>query len=384
MNVRLFSGKEMKRRLERVQALMRKDVLDALLITNEENFIYFIGNSGTMGLHQNNARPAVAVIPAEGDPICVVGAPFRTSLSHLVRDIRYYTDISGVSNALLVRALRDAGLQHGRVGIESGLEQRLGMPFGDFINLTKSFPDVAFDDAAPLIWRMRMAKSEEELAYLRQSADITGRARQKCFSEVKEGMTERQIARHFSKLIIEEGADRIGFVHLATTLPRINSLMWSERRLRKGDTLYLDGGAYVRAYCVDVARIATIGKASERQIRNHRTTREVSRKMAAMLKPGALCSDVFKGGVKAHKDAEMDLGDYPTGRLGHGEGMLFTEPPSISANDHTVLQEGMVISTEPHLENDQGVFIWEDVWVVTKDGADLISTETDELREIID
>ena len=69
----------------------------------------------------------------------------------------------------------------------------------------------------------------------------------------------------------------------------------------------------------------------------------------------------------------------PTGRMGHGQGICLTEPPSISPDDHTVLEEGMVISTEPEVAMDM---LWEDVHVITGNGSDQLTHESTVLYEI--
>ena len=68
--------------------------------------------------------------------------------------------------------------------------------------------------------------------------------------------------------------------------------------------------------------------------------------------------------------------------MGHGQGMLITEPPSIAPADDTVLAEGMVISTEPGVRSGDVQFLWEDVHVITSDGHEQLTFETSELREI--
>jgi Xaa-Pro aminopeptidase len=70
------------------------------------------------------------------------------------------------------------------------------------------------------------------------------------------------------------------------------------------------------------------------------------------------------------------------GRMGHGQGMLVTEPPSITPADHTVLEPGMVISTEPGLRMGDVHYLWEDVHVITEEGHEQLTLETPELREI--
>ena len=70
------------------------------------------------------------------------------------------------------------------------------------------------------------------------------------------------------------------------------------------------------------------------------------------------------------------------GRMGHGQGILISEPPSIAPDDHTVLEPGMVISTEPGVRSGPVQFLWEDVHVITEDGHEQLTLETDELREL--
>ena len=64
------------------------------------------------------------------------------------------------------------------------------------------------------------------------------------------------------------------------------------------------------------------------------------------------------------------------------QGMQFTEPPSITPSDHTTLEAGMVISTEPGIGDGNLSLLWEDVHVVTEDGHEQLTLESDELMEI--
>jgi Xaa-Pro aminopeptidase len=69
--------------------------------------------------------------------------------------------------------------------------------------------------------------------------------------------------------------------------------------------------------------------------------------------------------------------------MGHGQGMLLTEPPSVAPDDHTRLMPGVVLSMEPGVIGHDGVSVlWEDVLVVTETGSSRITLETDDLREV--
>jgi Xaa-Pro aminopeptidase len=56
--------------------------------------------------------------------------------------------------------------------------------------------------------------------------------------------------------------------------------------------------------------------------------------------------------------------------VGHGIGLDAHEPPMLSPDNPTLLQENMVVNIEPWvtLPNDQGVLTIEDTFVVKKDG----------------
>jgi Xaa-Pro aminopeptidase len=68
--------------------------------------------------------------------------------------------------------------------------------------------------------------------------------------------------------------------------------------------------------------------------------------------------------------------------MGHGMGIMSTEPPSITKQNKTVLLEGMIINIEPGFVKENGVFNIEEDVVVTKDGAEILSGAKRTLYEI--
>jgi Xaa-Pro aminopeptidase len=198
-------------------------------------------------------------------------------------------------------------------------------------------------------------------------------------------MTERDVARTIRRLILEEGGDRTSFVHLQLDLPGSKNQFHYDRPLQKGMVLAVDAGAYVRMYTVDYPRMAALGKATEAQKRAHRVVLDINRQMTKALRPGVKCSEIHRLAVTAIEKAgaAVDRPEKLVGsRFGHGQGMLITEPPSINPRDHTVLEPGMVLSTEPGIRLDGVYFLWEDVHVITEDSHEQLTLETDELREI--
>jgi len=373
----VFTKTDIESRWARARQLMDQAGLDTLLVCNEENFQYFTGTSSTLGLHYSVTRPAVLVLPISGDPIAVVGELLVDSfkMTSYVEQVKGYQDVVRFPFELVVDALRELGSK--RIGAELGQEQRMGMPVGDYLSIVDTLSDMVFVDAAPQFIKLRMVKTAEEVSYMQQAADITGRARQRMFDEIHKGMTERDVARMLRRLILEEGGDRTSFIHLISGFPAAHSQHHLDRLLVKGSLLYVDAGAYVRYHTIDYARFATLGPASDEHKRAHDALLEANAAMTSALAPGITCAELHHIGHQVIENAGYKI--PPSGRIGHGQGIQFTEPPSITPDDHTVLEEGMVISTEPEVALDM---LWEDVHVITANGSDQLTSETVELREL--
>ncbi len=382
----MFSRAEMERRYARARVEMDRRGMAALLVTGEENFQYFAGTAASVALHASLTRPSVFILPLEGEPIVVTQGQDNLTLGSYVTDVRGYGELFEFPQAAVVRALMDAGVSGRTVGVELRLEQRMGMPVGAYQDLTGALPDVAFEDAAEVIVPLRMVKSEEELAYIRQAGDVTGRARQRLFGMIKPGMTERDTARLMRRLILEEGGDGTSFVMLLLGLPGSRNPFGYDRPLEAGQVVGVDTGARVGMYTVDYTRWVTLGRATEPLRRMYDALLVVNRAMAAALGPGVRCSEIYRVGTEAIESAcsgRVGLARFGPARMGHGQGMLVTEPPSIHPGDQTPLEPGMVLSTEPGLAAEGVQMLWEDVFVISENGSEQITRESDELCELL-
>lgn len=261
----------------------------------------------------------------------------------------------------------------------------MGIPVEAYLSILEARPRLAFVDAAEVLIELRMRKSAEEVSYMRQAADITSRARQRLYdTEIRPGVTERQAVRALRRLILEEGGDGMSFCHIQNDLPGHSNPYHYDRPFEPGMLIGMDSGAFVGMYTVDYPRFAVLGTATAEQRRVHDAARHVARRMAEALRPGATCAEIFQVGIDACVEADVEpTARRPGSRMSHGQGMLLTEPPSITPDDRTVLALGVVLSTEPGVRGRHGVSVlWEDVHVVTDSASTRITLEPDELREI--
>ena len=75
----------------------------------------------------------------------------------------------------------------------------------------------------------------------------------------------------------------------------------------------------------------------------------------AAARPGATCSEIFHAMQQVIGDGGSDNtgsssnGNGNVGRLGHGLGIQLTETPSLIDWDHTIMEEGAVMTLEPSM-----------------------------------
>jgi len=385
----MFSLAGMERRHQKARELMAAAELDALFLSQDENVQYFAGTTMSMALNFSFTRPYMLIIPAKAPPVAITMARSNLLAQGFIGDVRGYSELLSFPMETVTSALHELGLTKARIGFELGHEQRMGIPVGSFLQLRERLNEMVAVDAGNLLTRMRMMKSPEEIALMRRAAEITGRARQRLFKHesLRHGITEREVDRLMRQLILEEGGDRTSFVILQSTKPAAGSPFKTDRLLSRGDVLAIDTGACCGMYTIDYPRMTVLGKANEHHRRAYRAVLQVNQAMTDALKPGVTCSALFDVCMKAIDDAGVSIDDasrLTSGRMGHGMGMTITEPPSIMPGDHTALEPGMIISTEPGIRIGDVQFLYEDVHVVTPNGSELLTTESSELHERIE
>jgi Xaa-Pro dipeptidase len=364
-----FSVEEMTQRLTRLRAAMDGAGMDCMLITGIENFSYFSGVPTS--LYQSR-RPWCAVIPLSGEPVALMkqGAAAKSlELQGFFKHVQTYAlPVSSELPRMIADLIKGFGAR--RLGCELGLEMRLGLPLNDFNAVVGLIPGVELLDGAGVIWSLRKIKSREEAARMKRACEITGSTRQQVFQEVQPGMTEADVAQLWARRMYEAGGERPSFIYVnsgdtASVLPS------TTKKLQRGETLWLDGGVYVKGYTCDFSRVATLGPPSARQRALHQDAVEVTNLVLEQIRPGVLAADLARLAFR-----EMTRRGHPNSdTAGHGMGMLINEPPLLAIADDTVLTEGLLVGVELGPAESAGFFRWEQLAHVTKTGYDLLSAE---------
>ena len=380
----IFPAREYRDRVARLQAGMAAQGLGALLLTGPADVFYTTGF--LTRFWESPTRPWFVVIPETGAPVAVIPAIGAELMGRTwLRDIRTWDapDPRDDGIGLLAETLAEQVPPQGRIGLPMGLETHLRMPLAGFETLRARLAPRHFTDATACVQRVREVKSEAEIARIRTTCAIAGRAFARLPEFAAAGRPLAEVFRDFEIALLAEGADWVSYVAGGAGPEGYGDVISPAglQPLQRGDVLMLDTGAVKDGYFCDFDRNYAIGRASDTARRAHAALWQATEVTLAALRPGLRARDVHAAlctGLQRH-------GATPSGgRLGHGLGLSLTEWPSFTPLDDTPLRAGMVLTLEPGCITAEGrIMVHEENLVLREDGAELLSPRaTPELPEI--
>jgi len=367
----MFDTNEFLTRIKGVQTRMAAQGLSALLLTQEADIRYLTGY--LTRFWESPTRPWFLVLPASGLPIAVIPSIGAELMSRsVVEDIRTWSapDYSDDGISLLRDTLREVAGK-GRIGTPHGIESHLRMPLGDWIRLIK---DVEIGSDMQVMRAARMVKTPLEVEAIREACQIAGRAFARVPEKARAGTPLSSVFRSFQMLCLEEGADWVPYLSGGKGSDGYDDVISpaSDDPLQAGEIVMLDTGVIRNGYFSDFDRNYSVGAPSDAAARAYDKLMEATRAGEALLKPGSTAADIFHA---MDTVCTGGAGGQSAGRLGHGLGLQLTEGLSFIADDHTVLEAGMVITLEPgvSVSGGAGLMVHEDDYVITDTGCERLS-----------
>jgi Xaa-Pro dipeptidase len=374
---------ERESRLERACALMRADGLDAIALAGGTSLDYFTGIRWG-----NSERLFVCVLLQKGNPFYVCPA-FEQDRAHesmaqapLGRESRILSwKEDDDPYSLVARALHDAGIGTGRLGIE----ERMSFVFSEGIR--KAAAGIDISSATPVTAGCRMIKSPAELKLMQLANDVTLAVYKAAWRSIQPGMTNRQVSQ-----LIAAGYERSGFPGEASCqVDAWSALPHGSRRpqaIREGSIVMIDDGCAVEGYQSDITRTFVIGKATDNKATDKmkRVFDAVHKAQASALhaaRPGVECQAVDTAARKVIEEAGFGSGyEHFTHRVGHGIGMDEHEWPYLVKGNRQALEVGVTTSDEPgvYLRGEFGVRLEDDMYV-TADGAKWFTPQSNSLEQ---
>jgi Xaa-Pro aminopeptidase len=163
-----------------------------------------------------------------------------------------------------------------------------------------------------------------------------------------------------------------GCVGICPAAPVLGS---RERTLQKGDLVFADIGCSIDGYSTDKTMTYMFGRPLPDEVMAvHRRCVELERRLASLLKPGAIPSKIYAT-IMESLDTEflknfMGFGNRRANFLGHGVGLQIDEPPVIAEGFDEPLAGRMVLALEPK-KGVPGVGLVgsENTYIVTPEGG---------------
>ena len=217
----------------------------------------------------------------------------------------------------------------------------------EYLNLEKAgITLVNVDDAFNTAM---MVKNEWELDNIAKACEIAEDAFNELLPEIKEGMTEMEVAALLEYKMRKLGAEGLSFPTIVAfgahaAVPHHET---GVTKLKFGDEILIDFGCRINGYCSDITRTFLFGDDGQHE--------EFKKAYASVLKAHNLAQEKIVSGMTG-KEADAiardslkadGYGDLFTHSLGHGIGLNVHEQPGVSPRGEKVLTDGMVFSDEP-------------------------------------
>ncbi len=221
---------------------------------------------------------------------------------------------------------------------------------------------------------LRSIKDEQELRYMKESAKLLWRGFEYVQSCLKEGVSEKEIAKQFEIFCLQQGADGLSFEPIIAFGP--NSAMphyrAQETRLQEGDVVLIDIGVVLNHYHSDMTRVVFYKTSDPRMYQLYQINKAAHQAAYALCQPGQMCGALDRAARQVMKEANVE--ELFVHSLGHGIGLETHEFPiirSTGADKDVVLQPGMVFTIEPGLYlAGKGGVRYEDTVMVTATGCE--------------
>ena len=352
----------MERILNRRECLRRNlDAadLDALLVSSPTNVAYLTGFTGDS---------SVLLLGRQRDLILSDGR-FTTQLEQECPGLEaYIRPGTQTMNQAVAQSAESLGVR--RLGFESAV-----LSVADFEKIREALPTVTLVPTAEQVETLRQIKDQEEIAAIREAIDFAEKAYLMVRRELREGVTEKDVADLLEASLRRCGATGSSFppivaVGVRSALPHARPTESS--RIGDDHFVLLDWGATGRPYKSDLTRVVVTGKVTPEFERVYRTVLAAQERAIASIRPGVKAHDVDAEARSVIEEA--GFGRFFDHGLGHGLGMEIHEAPRLRKESQTILQPGMIVTVEPgiYLPDWGGIRIEDDV-LVTSVGCETLT-----------
>lgn len=393
-----------KQRVQKLKNMLLNDKVDAILLENDVNKIYFSGCFRGSG-----KRTTWVMFPQEEKDTAYWFSPGidRDLIkSWWCTENNYYfcfphgeggfpnkgKVVSGKQVDLfewLLEHLKEKGFKGKKIATDMNLSAN------QLLQLNKYLPKTKFINISGVCEKMRIIKTKEEIALTQRAYRYFDKIHSFARDYILENGTNTndfeigQALKSYGINLLMKDLSFDGKPHsavgvlvtseyvragISTAYPHPNQLFYN--KVKKGEPVYVNTDIKIGGCGGEGYRNYQINPVSKYQDKMWSIVADTVQIIVEETKPGVLCSDVA---YKVHKyQVDNGMQDYIYHRPGHGTGFNFEghQSPYFSLGDHTPIEEGMMFSVEPGLyDSKRGIGINpSDNLLVTKEGSVLMTS----------
>lgn len=220
----------------------------------------------------------------------------------------------------------------------------------------------------------RVIKDEEELILIRKAAAIGDEVFKEIVSQIRPGLSEREIASQIAYLLRQKGCEKEAFATIVVAgenaaLPHGSP---GQTLITDGNMITMDYGGFYQGYLADMTRTVAVGKMPPDFYDKYMAVLEAQELGVSLVKAGISCKYLDK--AVRNRLQQFGLDEYFLHGTGHGVGLEVHEQPTVSQRSDAILLPGMVITIEPgiYIKGWGGIRI-EDTVIVKENGCEVVT-----------
>jgi Xaa-Pro dipeptidase len=373
-----------RERMGRMQAAMRDQGLDALVLLGNTNVVYATGAIWPLAdSGRANFEQPVAVV--------LVDDEWPHLFSPMREDEQLMVDLPADHLHGPVYLDFDEGVELFASQLEGLLSANAVVALDEWTNALCREQSILFAKGPPVdggrvISQAKATKTIDELSSMREALRITECAIADVQASIAPGVRQTDLTATFLRTIFEAGADanildpiwqvmpeRMADGPWTTTGDLACPLLSTERELAEGDVLWVDTGISYGGFHSDFGRTWIVGREPNAQQRaQFERWRAIRDAVLGVTTAGATASDLTAAAIDAAGGVKPWM---PHFYLGHGLGIDSAEMPYVGSDigeafdASLVLAAGMVLVIEPIVWEDGAAgYRSEEVLLITEDG----------------
>lgn len=321
-----------KERITKLQTSLQELELDAAVIMDRENLIYFAMIEDLEG--------GSLIVPAVGEPVVI----------SLWLDARHVYDKTGMEvipyffpgeniSQKTADVVKNLGIKNPKVGFT-----RYFVSLKDYQCLRDSIPGIYFGDIAEACYRIRSIKNEDEIEYMKKAASFLKIGMETAIKVTKPGLKETEILAEAEYAMRKAGSEGSSF--------RMQVLRHDRQQLvhpYAGDYIIYDNepvvihlGASYKGYVAKMCRTVFLGEVAKETRNIYNLLNEAQKIAMDALAPGVIAGDVYEKAYRFIHDNGYGKMFLP--HIGYGVGIRQSEfYPILGKDSKHQLEENMVV-----------------------------------------